>query len=179
MKNIYVILFSLLLLSCGGNTAEKKLIDANAQLEKDLEMYQNVWNTFLIDGDTSTVISDNFTFQIRRYPLDYEPFLDKDLSPKGFIELEPNTDFCEITSTTEENIQVSKVQIAPNPANALIQIDLRSTSNQRAVIYNMHGQVMERLNLQSGTQIIDITNLPPGTYWLKTEENDAQLFIKI
>ena len=46
MKNIYVILFSLLLLSCGGNTAEKKLIDANAQLEKDLEMYQNVWNTF-------------------------------------------------------------------------------------------------------------------------------------
>ena len=61
MKNIYVILFSLLLLSCGGNTAEKKLIDANAQLEKDLEMYQNVWNTFLIDGDTSTVNSDNFT----------------------------------------------------------------------------------------------------------------------
>ena len=40
---------------------KKKLIDANAQLEKDLEMYQNVWNTFLIDGDTSTVNSDNFT----------------------------------------------------------------------------------------------------------------------
>ena len=60
MKNIYVILFSLLLLSCGGNTAEKKLIDANAQLEKDLEMYQNVWNSFLA-GDTSVVNNKNFT----------------------------------------------------------------------------------------------------------------------
>ena len=61
MKKIYIILFSFLLFSCGGNNAEKKIIDANAQLEKDLEMYQNVWNTFLIDGDTSTVNSDNFT----------------------------------------------------------------------------------------------------------------------
>ena len=61
MKNTYIILFSFLLFSCGGNNAEKKIIDANAQLEKDLEMYQNVWNTFLIDGDTSTVNSDNFT----------------------------------------------------------------------------------------------------------------------
>ena len=134
--------------------------------------------SYATQGDT-LVISDNFTFQIRRYPLDYEPFLDKDLSPKGFIELEPNTDFCQITSTSEENIQVSKVQIAPNPANALIQIDLEGPSNQKAVIYNMHGQVMERLNLQSGTQVLDISHLPPGTYWLKTEENEAQLFLKI
>ena len=38
MKNTYIILFSFLLFSCGGNNAEKKIIDAYAELEKDLEM---------------------------------------------------------------------------------------------------------------------------------------------
>ena len=50
-----------MIISCGTSSSEKNLVDANIQLEKDLEMYQNVWNTFLIDGDTSTVNSDNFT----------------------------------------------------------------------------------------------------------------------
>ena len=51
MNKIFITFVSLMIISCGTNSSEKNLVDANIQLEKDLEMYQNVWNTFLIDGD--------------------------------------------------------------------------------------------------------------------------------
>ena len=47
------------LFSCSGDTKNKNS-RPEAQLNKDLEMYQNVWNTFLA-GDTSVVNSTNFT----------------------------------------------------------------------------------------------------------------------
>jgi|TARA_B110000003_G_scaffold74195_1_gene75743 hypothetical protein len=64
MKKILVLLLSISLTGCSSeNKSAKKVIDANAQLEKDLELYQNVWNTFLA-GDTSVVNENNFTKDI-------------------------------------------------------------------------------------------------------------------
>ena len=42
------------------HTNNKKQASTSLQLEKDLEMYQNVWNSFLA-GDTSVVNNKNFT----------------------------------------------------------------------------------------------------------------------
>ena len=47
-------------ISCQNNTNNKKQASTSLQLEKDLEMYQNVWNSFLA-GDTSVVNNKNFT----------------------------------------------------------------------------------------------------------------------
>ena len=60
MKNKYLILLCLITFGCGQNNSKREIIDSNVQLEKDLKMYQDVWNTFL-NGDTSVVNSDNFT----------------------------------------------------------------------------------------------------------------------
>ena len=60
MKNKYFILACMIMFGCGQKDSKKETIDSNVQLEKDLKMYQNVWNTFL-NGDTSVVNSDNFT----------------------------------------------------------------------------------------------------------------------
>ena len=60
MKNKYLILLCLIVFGCGQNNSKREIIDSNVQLEKDLKMYQDVWNTFL-NGDTSVVNSNNFT----------------------------------------------------------------------------------------------------------------------
>lgn len=61
-KQIIFYAFSLFFISCGGPTTEQKaIIDAQAQLEKDLELYSSIWNTFLNEGDTTVVNSKNFT----------------------------------------------------------------------------------------------------------------------
>ena len=59
--NKTIILLSLILaFSCKNPTNNDVKASASLQLEKDLEMYQNVWNSFLA-GDTSVVNNKNFT----------------------------------------------------------------------------------------------------------------------
>ena len=60
MKKIIILLSILSTISCQNNTNNKKQASTSLQLEKDLEMYQNVWNSFLA-GDTSVVNKKNFT----------------------------------------------------------------------------------------------------------------------
>ena len=63
MKKIIILLSLLSTISCQNNTNNKKQASTSLQLEKDLEMYQNVWNSFLA-GDTSVVNNKNFTEDI-------------------------------------------------------------------------------------------------------------------
>ena len=58
---IFSSIFIILLFNCGGPTQEQKqVIDAQVQLEKDLEMYKYVWGEFF-KGDTSIVNEKYFT----------------------------------------------------------------------------------------------------------------------
>ncbi len=64
MKKLLILLISISLTGCfSGNENQKKIIDADAKLQRDLEMYENVWNTF-ISGDTSVMNENNFTKDI-------------------------------------------------------------------------------------------------------------------
>ena len=61
-----LIFSSLILLVSCADQVSKKSVDTAAQLEKDLEMYQDVWNAFLA-GDTSVINQNNFTEVIFPY----------------------------------------------------------------------------------------------------------------
>ena len=63
MKRALIFIFLIYASSCNNQLKEKKESDSTVQLETDLEMYQNVWNTFLA-GDTSVVNDKNFTEDI-------------------------------------------------------------------------------------------------------------------
>tara|TARA_A100001015_G_scaffold295482_1_gene374511 strand:+ start:73 stop:606 length:534 start_codon:yes stop_codon:yes gene_type:complete len=63
MKRILLYVFLIYTSGCNNQLKEKKESDSTIQLETDLEMYQNVWNTFLA-GDTSVVNDKNFTEDI-------------------------------------------------------------------------------------------------------------------
>ena len=60
MKKIIIFLSLILVFSCKNATNNNEKASGSLQLEKDLEMYQNVWNSFLA-GDTSVVNNKNFT----------------------------------------------------------------------------------------------------------------------
>ena len=59
------LLISLIIFVSGCENKSKEKIESNStiQLERDLEMYRNVWNSFLA-GDTSVVNDKNFTEDI-------------------------------------------------------------------------------------------------------------------
>ena len=46
MKKLLTLLFLVFITGCDNQSKNKKDNDSSFQLEKDLEMYQNVWNSF-------------------------------------------------------------------------------------------------------------------------------------
>ena len=60
MKKTIIFLSLILVFSCKNPANNNEMASGSLQLEKDLEMYQNVWNSFLA-GDTSVVNNKNFT----------------------------------------------------------------------------------------------------------------------
>lgn len=60
MKNIITFFFAFSIFGCNSPKNNTDETNSTLQLERDLEMYQNVWNSFLA-GDTSVVNDKNFT----------------------------------------------------------------------------------------------------------------------
>ena len=61
MKKIALLFILTFILSCNNESKKDTVTDANAQLEKDIEMYVNLWDDFLFNRDTSVINSKNFT----------------------------------------------------------------------------------------------------------------------
>ncbi len=61
MKKIVILVLVTFILSCNNESKKDTVTDANAQLEKDIEMYENLWDDFLFNRDPSVINSKNFT----------------------------------------------------------------------------------------------------------------------
>ena len=61
MKKIALLVLFTFVLSCNNESKKDTVTDANAQLEKDIEMYINLWDDFLFNRDPSVINSKNFT----------------------------------------------------------------------------------------------------------------------
>ena len=71
-----------------------------------------------------------------------------------------------ITSTNEEELEQEAFTIYPNPASTEITI---STANDKEVsIYTINGAKLKSLKLSNGENIIDISDLVPGIYVLRS-----------
>jgi len=61
MKKIVVFVLFISILSCKTESKKDTVADAKVQLEKDIEMYVNLWDDFLFNRDPSVINSKNFT----------------------------------------------------------------------------------------------------------------------
>jgi hypothetical protein len=71
-------------------------------------------------GDT-LALNNNLTFRAFKYPPEYSAFDGRDLDPKGWIELEPDAEWCNrlVSTNTPEIISST---LFPNPAVGMVQI---------------------------------------------------------
>jgi len=79
----------------------------------------------------------------------------------------------EISTTGVTNINRQQILLAPNPANNFIEVKNIQTQS-KYVIYNMLGKVMQT----STSEIIDITNLSCGEYYLVCISNSQNITVK-
>lgn len=132
----------------------------------------------VIQGDDSNL--NNLTFRFKRYPSDYEAFDGKDLTPQGFIELNPDDSFCDFLVNTRSDYQIydksNRLQVFPNPATSVLQIQNNLKQPTQIYIYNALGQLMHQGLIIESTSL-DLSDWPSGTYWLRQEDGQTSSFL--
>ncbi len=115
-----------------------------------------------VEQGTELSINNNLTFRFTRYPVDYAPFSDKDLSPKGYLELNPNEDLCDLLTPVNETIP-QLASIYPNPTRDQLQVVLENDQSQWLQMISLTGQVVYEGLIENKAQI-DVSHLAHGIY---------------
>ena len=105
------------------------------------------------------------TFRMKRYAADFSGFIGKDLSPKGFIEINPNEGFCGLAVSTEEVLHRDEWKIFPNPIRNWMSLEVPEKAiGQNWTLHNLLGQKLQSGQIHSTIQQIDLGNLRSGVY---------------
>ncbi len=110
------------------------------------------------------MVNDNFTFQCEKYPDDFSGLSGKDLSPKGYIELDPNVSFCMFTNATE--IEQKSFNVYPNPFTGFIFIENKMSSPFYVEIFDNYGRIVFNKIFSESSLKINTTGWPKGIYYL-------------
>lgn len=153
------------LLVCAGQKGYSLEIDA---ISNDIvwEYITPIRNGFrLTQGDIPEFL-DNPTFRIRRYPPDYVGFADKELSPYDYIELEPDTTYCDRLVPSIDLTIDEKTSIYPNPTADLLTIETTSDLPVTATFTTVYGDFVMTHFLTSNTEELSLESLESGVYLL-------------
>jgi len=128
-------------------------------------------------GDTTLAINNNLTFRSTRYPTDFSAFDGRDLSPKGFIELEPNEVYCDELLSVEILKEEYDLSIYPNPANEMITLEWEAGKHVDIEVFNVIGQeMMQPMTLSGGRKYIDTSSWISGLYIVRINQQVAGKF---
>lgn len=133
-----------------------------------------VWEykTPLVGGNPATQgdslsINNNLTFRLKRYPADFGAFDGKDLSAKGWIELEPNTDLCDQILPTNEVLDQKAFAVFPNPSTGFLTIEWDGMFHASIEIYNSVGKRIAFYDKCSGgRKYLDTSKWVNGMYFI-------------
>ena len=132
-------------------------------------------NGVAIDQGEFLQISDNFTFSGRKYPVDYIGFEEKDLSPKGYIELIPSDLFCNPLST--EDHRTNEYGVFPNPSSFYITLATLKVGDDFAV-FDVYGNIVLTSKALEDSPTINIQKLDSGMYIMQSDKQSYS-FVKI
>jgi len=115
----------------------------------------------------------NITFRAIKYGTDYSAFIGKDLTPGDPIELNSNSDVCDLLSVVK--IDFNDLILFPNPTSDMINIKYKCPISTIKLFNSIGSTVIEKENSNS----IQLKNLKSGVYFLKIESGSKKVIKKI
>lgn len=120
-------------------------------------------------GDTLG-LNNNLTFRVKRYPVDYEAFENKELEPQGYIEMNPDTNFCNnIINDIEDLVMPAQLEIFPNPATNQVTIEWEKMPKIRIEVFDVLGRQVERFTAFGGRKFLDVSQWDKGVYFIQAD----------
>lgn len=78
-----------------------------------------------------------------------------------------------------DNVDSNQISIYPNPVTDVLNVSLKTTKEENAVVYNMEGRIVLETKIGSGKNSITVSKLPKGSYILSLKEsNISSKFLK-
>lgn len=114
----------------------------------------------------------NITFRAIKYPVDYEAFTNRDVSPNGTIELNPNLTACNNLSIDSHD--TPSISLFPNPTKDIVTIKSLNPID-KIKVYNTLGHLI----FTSNNAKIDFSNQPNGMYLIKIHSGSRSISKKI
>ena len=124
-------------------------------------------------GDT-LVMNNNQTFRMQRYPVDFAGFSGKDLSSKGWIELNPDTTFCDEILPTYNRFSGFQMAMYPNPASNMVTIEWEGGVWVDVDVIDIMGRsVIGPMRLTGGRKYLDTSHLNNGLYFVRINGRES------
>ena len=109
-----------------------------------------------------------------KYGIDAQPYIDKLNQLKGWTIIGYIYDSnCTVQLATVEN-EIDNFFISPNPTNGILNV--RSKIKLEITINNSLGQILKKENIQKGDNLIDISTLVNGVYFINGVDTKGNHF---
>ena len=113
------------------------------------------------------VINDNLTFRFNRFPTDFPAFEGRTLEPRGWIELEPNEEFCDFLLPTEDLFDETAFSIYPNPVSDMLVVEYDGMVTADITLTTLLGQtIYSERSVSGGRLYMDVSQVERGIYLL-------------
>ena len=127
---------------------------------------------------TELQINQNITFRVTRIPANYPAFDGRDLDAIGFIELDPNEDFCdELTPVANVRDIDYNLIISPNPTSGFMTIEYDYAMEADFEIFDLVGRSMMTFKGMGARKYLDASQLNPGIYFMQINGGETQKFV--
>lgn len=130
-----------------------------------------VWEyvTPLVAGDPATqgdtlYINNNITFRVKRYNEDYGAFANRDLTGSEYIELNPDTAFCNMVISDISTPFYVNTTVYPNPTSGAVYIESEELVDEPIRIFDVLGRKRLELTMRESLLVFDLTELESGIY---------------
>lgn len=126
-------------------------------------------------GDTLE-INNNLTFRMTRIPADAPALAGKDLSPQGYLELNPDTEFCSQILSTVALSPEGELRLFPNPTTGSLTLEW-DRGMQAIQVFDAMGRLRLQKNGNGGRDYLDLSTWERGVYWVRMENGVIQKLI--
>ena len=133
-------------------------------------------NGFPATQFTNLQTNDNLTFKAFKYPTDYSAFDNRDLTSKGFIELEAQEDYCQRLVSTEKTT-LNNLEIYPNPAQDIVEVTWEDLGIIEIKIIDILGKERLQTKGNNGSKRLNISDLENGIYFIILNNSLVQKLI--
>ncbi|MCC6462349.1 MAG: aryl-sulfate sulfotransferase [Saprospiraceae bacterium] len=118
--------------------------------------------------------NDNQTFRLKRYPATYSAFAGKDLSQKGWIEVNPDSAFCDLLLPVYQPDKNTALFLSPNPATDQVTLQWDAAVQITVEVFDVVGrQVLAPTRLSGGRQYLDTSGWQTGLYYVRVNGRDT------